>query len=129
MVFDRKKHLNIKNSDEDLIGACMGALKRVVKLNRKPGDDDTLYMMLDEANDARCLIAHRFFLEHALDLQTESGRIATNQHLGKIYLTIRQAHTAASALKQALFSKLGFTREMVDAKLAEHHEIANEGDT
>jgi len=72
VTFDRKKHLKIKPTDDELIGACMGALKGVLKANRKPGDDDTVYDALEEANQARRLLAHRFFLEHAVDLMSET---------------------------------------------------------
>jgi hypothetical protein len=58
--FDRKKHLKIKHT-EDLITACMGSLKDVLKANRKPTDDDTFYDAIDVANNARRLLAHRFF--------------------------------------------------------------------
>lgn len=117
LSFDRKKDLKIKAADEDLVSACMGALKNVIKANRKPDDNDTFYTLLDEANAARRLIAHRFFLEHAVDLQSESGRLAINQLLAKLYLTIRQAHTIASALREEMFSKMGFTRQMAAEKL------------
>jgi hypothetical protein len=52
VTFDRKKHLKIKPTDEDLIAACMGSLKDVLKANRKPGDDDTVYDALELANRA-----------------------------------------------------------------------------
>ena len=126
--FDRQKRLKIKNTDDDLIGACMGALKEVIKANRKPNDDDTFYNLLDDANAARRLIAHRFFLEHAVDLLSESGREAVNQHLSKLYLTIRQAHTFSSALRERIYSEMGFTPEMVQQKLAELYRIINAPD-
>lgn len=124
--FDRKKHLKIKADDEDLLSACMGDLKAVLKRNRKPGDDDEFYRLLDEANAARRLIAHRFFVEHALDLQTASGRAAVNQHLSKLYLLIRQAHTVSKALREEMFSTLGFTREMAAKRLDELKRIIDE---
>jgi hypothetical protein len=114
--FDRKKHLKIKHEDDDLIGACMGPLKEVIKANRKPTDNDTFYDLLDEANAARRLIAHRFFLEHAVDLLSEAGRAAINQHLSKLYLTIRQAHTISSALSEEISSTMGLTREIIEKK-------------
>jgi hypothetical protein len=124
--FDRKKQLKIKADDEDLLSACMGALKEVLKANRKPGDDHDFYRLLDEANAARRLIAHRFFLEHGLDLQSASGRTAINQHLSTLYLTIRQAHTYSKALREEMFSKIGFTREMAAKKLEELKKVIDE---
>ncbi len=127
-TFDRKKHLRIKNSDDDLIEACMGPLKEVIKANRKSGDDDTFYDALDEANAARRLVAHRFFVEHAVDLLSESGRTAVNQHLSKLYLTIRRAHTFSTAFRKRLFSKMGFTPAMAAKKLDELRRIIDEPD-
>jgi hypothetical protein len=126
ITFDRKKHLKIKNTDDDLLGACMGALKEVIKANRKPNDDDTFYNLLDEANAARRLIAHRFFLEHAVDLLSEAGRAGVNQHLSKLYLTIRQAYTFSSALRQRMYSDMGITAEMAEERLNELKKIINE---
>ena len=117
VTFDRKKHLKIKLTDDDLIAACMGALKDVLKANRKPGDDDLVYNALEEANQARRLLAHRFFLEHGIDLLSEAGRLAVNQHLSKLYLTIVQAYTMAKALRDRLFAEVGFTPEMAAKKL------------
>ena len=128
VAFDRKKHLRIKHSDEGLIEACMGPLKEVIKANRKSEDDDLFYNALDEANAARRLIAHRFFLEHAVDLLSEPGRAAVNQHLSKLYLTIRRAQTVARALRERIFADMGFTREMADKKLEELRRIINEPD-
>src|SRR5258708_448823 len=51
--FDRKKHLRVEHTDFDLVNACMGALKQVIKHNRKDEDDDTFYNLLDDANIAR----------------------------------------------------------------------------
>lgn len=128
VTFDRKKHLRIKKADDGLIDACMGALKEVIKTNRKSGDDHQFYDKLDEANAARRLIAHRFFLEHAVDLLSEAGRAAVNQHLSKLYLTIRGAHTASSALRMRIFADMGFTPEMAARKLDELRRIIDEPD-
>jgi hypothetical protein len=117
--FSRKRHLQIKNTDLDLINACMGALKQVIKTNKKDGDDDTFYNLLDEANRARRSLAHSFFYENAVDLLTESGRAAINQQLSKYYLTIRQAYTYSTALREKLYSDLGFTPEMAQEKVEE----------
>ena len=127
-AFDRKKDLRIKSSDAGLVDACLGALKQVIKANRKSEDDDRFYNALDAANAARRLIAHRFFLEHAVDLLSETGRAAVNQHLSKLYLTIRDAHTMAKALRERLFSDLGFTREKAAEKLDELRRIIDEPD-
>lgn len=128
VAFDRKKHLRIKSSDDGLIEACMGPLKEVIKANRKSEDDDVFYNVLDEANAARRLIAHRFFLEHAIDLQSEPGRAAVNQHLSKLYITIRHAHTISRALRERIFADMGFTREMANKKLNELRRIIDEPD-
>ena len=72
--FDRKKHLKIAYTDEGLIEACTGSLKAVLKRNRKPGDDDAFYDAIELANKARRLLAHRFFLEHSVDLLSAAGR-------------------------------------------------------
>jgi hypothetical protein len=124
--FDRKKDLKIKAEDEDLLSACMGALKQVLIANRKPSDNDVFYRMLDEANAARRFIAHRFFVEHALDLQSASGRAAVNQHLSQLYVVIRQAHTISKALREEMFATLGFTREMATKRLDELKKIIDE---
>ena len=126
--FDRKRHLRIKKSDDGLIEACMGPLKEVIKANRKSQDDDEFYDALDEANAARRLIAHRFFLEHAVDLLSEPGRAAVNQHLSKLYLTIRRAHTVSSALRERIFADMGFTPDMATKKLEELRRIIDEPD-
>jgi hypothetical protein len=126
VTFDRKKDLRIKNSDDDLIDACLGSLKEVIKKNRKPNDGIEFYDLLDEANAARRLLAHRFFLEHALDLQSESGRGAINQHLSKLYLTIRNAHDFADEVRKALFSSAGFTPEMAHSKIEEFEKAIEE---
>jgi hypothetical protein len=120
--FDRKNHLKIKGTDEDLIGACLGSLKQVLKANRKPSDDDTFYDAIEMANNARRLLAHRFFLEHSVDLLSEAGRCAINQHLSKLYLSIVQANTIAKALRDRLFIEMGFTPEMAAKKLEELKE-------
>ncbi len=104
----------------------MGTLKEIIKKYREPNDDDTFCNLLDEANAARRLIAHRFFLEHALDLLSESGRTAINQHLSKLYLTIRQTHTLSSALRERIYSEMGFTPEMAENKLNELRRLINE---
>ena len=126
VVFDRKKDLGIKDSDGDLIGACMGALKDVLKKNRGPDDSKEFYDLFDEANDARRLLAHRFFLEHAPDLLSEAGRLAINQHLSKLYLTIRNAHNASVALRDQLYSRVGFTPEMARKKTEEFKKMIGE---
>ena len=125
-AFDRKKDLRIKSSDAGLVDACLGALKQVIKTNRKSEDDDRFYNALDGANAARRLIAHRFFLEHSVDLLSEPGRAAVNQHLSKLYLIIRDAHTMAKALRQRLFSDMGFTPEKAAEKLDELRRIIDE---
>ncbi len=116
VVFDRKKDLRIKNTDDDLIDACMGSLKEVIKKNRKPTDNDDFYNILYDANTARRLLAHRFFVEHAVDLLSEAGRDAINQDLSKLYLTIRIAHAGSDELRDTLFSRSGFTRAMAHQK-------------
>ena len=126
--FDRKKHLKIKHTDEDLLAACMGSLKGVLRANRKPTDDDTLYDALDVANHARRLLAHRFFLEHSVDLLSEGGRCAINQHLSKLYFNIVQANTIAKALRDRLFTEIGFTPEMAAKKLEELKETISESE-
>ena len=126
VAFDRKKDLRIKNSDDDLIEACMGSLKEVIKKNRKPNDGDEFYDLLDEANVARRLLAHRFFLEHAVDLQSEAGRLAINQHLSRLYLTIRTAHDLSGELRKAMYSSVGFTPEMARQKLEEFKKTIDE---
>jgi hypothetical protein len=125
-TFDRKKHLGIKSDDVELLKACLGSLKEALKANRKATDDDLFYDALDEANAARRLIAHRFFVEHALDLLSEAGRAAVNQHLSKLYLTIRQARTISVAVRNKLFSEAGFTPEMAEQKLAELKQTIDE---
>ena len=117
--FGRKKDLRIKESDEDLISACMGSLKEVLKKNRGRSDTKGFYDLFDEANAARRLLVHRFFLEHAPDLLSETGRIAVNQHLSKLYLKIRNAHIASVALRDQLYSRVGFTPEMARGKIEE----------
>lgn len=117
VVFDRKKDLRIKSSDYDLIEACMGPLKEVLKKNRGPNDSDEFYRFFDEANAARRLLAHRFFIEHAADLQSEAGRQAINQHLSKLYLTIRNADDASVTLRDVIYSRVGFTPEMARQKI------------
>ncbi len=118
-VFDRKKDLQIKDCDADLIKACMGRLKKVLKKNRGPNDSKEFYELFDQVNEARRLLAHRFFLEHASDMISETGRRAINQNLSKLYLTIRNAHNASVALRDLLFSRVGFTPEKARQKLEE----------
>jgi hypothetical protein len=123
VTFDRRKDLHIKDSDSDLIGACMGALKDVLKRNRGPNDSEEFYQLFDEANAARRLLAHRFFLEHAPDLQSQAGRLAINQDLSRLYLTIRNAHNASVALRDELYSRVGFTPEMARQKMEEFRKL------
>lgn len=123
VVIDRKKDLRIKGSDSDLIGACMGALKAVLEKNRRPNDSEEFHQLLDEANAARRLLAHRFFLEHAPDLQSESGRLAINQHLSELYVTVRNAHNASAALRDELYSRVGFTPEIARKKIEEFKKL------
>jgi hypothetical protein len=117
--FDRKKDLHVKGDDDGLLQACLGALKEVIKKNRHSGDGDEFYDTLDKANKARRLLAHRFFLLHAVDLLSEAGRAAVNQHLSELYVTIRQAHTMSSYLRVELYAKVGFTAEDARKKLDE----------
>jgi hypothetical protein len=123
VVFDRKNELRIKNSDYDLIQACMGPLKEVLKKNRRPNDSDDFYRLFDDANVARRSLAHRFFIEHAPDLMSEAGRLSVNQQLSKLYLTIRNAHNASVALRDELYSKVGFTPEMARQKIEEFKKL------
>jgi hypothetical protein len=119
VTFDRKKDLRIKDSDDDLIGACMGGLKEVLRKNRGPTDSKEFYELFDKANAARRRLAHRFFLEHAPDLLSEAGRLRINQDLSELYLRIRTAHNASVALRDELYSRVGFTpdkaRERMEA--------------
>jgi len=124
--FHRKKELRIKNSDDGLLGASMGALKEVINKNKKEGDDDMLFDLLEEANKGRRLLAHRFFTEHAPDLQSEAGREATNQHLSKIYLTIRKAHTLAQSLREELFSRIGLSKEKMQEEVEKFRALINQ---
>ncbi len=112
VAFDRRKDLRIKDSDDGLIQACMGHLKQVLKRARAQNSDE-FFALLDNANKARRSLAHRFFLEHGKDLLTEEGRAATNQHLSELYLTIRNAHNASVALRDAIYSRIGFTPEVI----------------
>jgi len=65
-------------------------------------------------------------LEHSVDLLSEAGRCAINQHLSKLYLNIVQANTIAKALRDRLFTEIGFTPEMAAKKLEELKETSSE---
>jgi hypothetical protein len=127
--FDREKDLRTQKSDHDLIKACMGPLKKVLKSHRAPNDSKEFYELLDNANTARQSLAHRFFIEHALDLQTETRRCAVNQQLSKYYLTIRNAHNASAALRDVMYSRSGFTPEMARKKIEELKNVIGRSDT
>jgi len=124
--FNRKKDLGIKNTDTDLNKACMGALKDVLTKNKKAGDGDTFYNLLEEANKARRHLAHSFFTEHAIDMLNEAGREAVNQNLSKLYLTIVHAYSISKALCKELSAKAGYTPEMAAQKRAELLKMIDE---
>jgi|APTNR8051073442_1049403.scaffolds.fasta_scaffold44953_1 hypothetical protein len=126
VTFDAKKDFRTKNPGDDLVDVCMGPLKEFIKKNRKPGDDEDFYTLLDEANKARRLIAHRFFLEHAADLVSEAGRSVVNQHLSKLYVTIRQAYAFSSALREELYSREGLTPELVTEQMEKFMRLVNQ---
>ena len=124
--FDRKKDLRMKGGDDNLVDACLGPLKKVLKTNLPPKDGDEFYIALDEANKARNLLAHRFFIVHAVDLLSEAGLAAINQHLSKLYLTIRHAHTMSRTIREHLFAKVGFSPEDARRELDELKRIIDE---
>jgi len=98
---------------------CFGDLKEIIKRNRKEGDTDDVYDLFDQANQARRLLAHRFFIEHAVDLMTEAGHEAINQHLSKLFLTICQARCNSTALRNAIFLRMGLSENEARDKLEE----------
>ncbi len=108
---DRKKDLRIKNTDEFLADACMGGLKEVLKKNF---GDEEVNKIFDGANAARRLLAHRFFIEHARNFSIEKGIRAANQHLQELYFSIRQACEISVKLSKEIFSRGGFTPEMLE---------------
>lgn len=115
----RKEDLHIKRSDEDLLEACLGPLIAVLKGNSKDSDAKEFFNLLTRANDARRLLVHRFFTENALDLLNEAGRRAINDQLAKLYLHIRQAHTAADALRESIYTQSGLTEEKIQQRITQ----------
>jgi hypothetical protein len=113
LTFDREKDLRVSSSDEGLLDACMGPLKKVLKRHRAPAGSEGFYRLFDLANAARRQLAHRFFLDWASHLQSEAGRRVVNRQLGPLYLDIRNAHNASVALRDALYDRVGFTRDVV----------------
>lgn len=111
--FDRKKDLRAKDWDDDLLQVCLNPMIQVLKKNQKQGDTEDFYAMLDNANQARNLLVHRFFLENSTDLINQSGRRSINDSLGRLYLIISKALCAAKALRSAIYTEWGVTEEQV----------------
>ena len=113
VIFDRKEDFRISPGDEEILHACLGPMIKVLRKNKRESDTGKFTQMLTEANEARRLLVHRFFLENSVDLLNDAGRRSINDHLGRLYLKIRQALTVCQELRGALFTEWGVTEDII----------------
>ena len=121
--FDRQKDLRLKEPDDDLLKACIGPMLKVLEKNKAESDSAEFFTMIEKANDARNLLVHRFILDHSFDLLNQAGRRSINDTLGRLFLTIVQAHSAAEAVRNALFKEWGVTEVEMNRHMQELKEL------
>jgi len=108
--FDRTTDLRLKAGDDDLLLACLGPMIKVLKANNKSGDTDSFTKMLSEANQARNLLVHRFFVENGTDLLNAAGRLSLNDQMERIFIKIVQALLVSEGLRDKLFQEWGISK-------------------
>jgi hypothetical protein len=107
----------LKNASDGIIEACIGQMLYILQEHSHFDIPRDFVRHLRKANKQRNMLAHRFFVHHAVDLVTESGCVRIAQKLLPIYEHLAKVDHMLDDVNRCIFRRCGGSPEEMDKKV------------